>query len=49
MNTLPGIAARAVLEVMTAAMVVFSRLALKGSAPPAYSPCEQDFDYPAVP
>src|SRR5919108_1812685 len=34
---------------MTAAMVVFSRLALKGSAPPAYSPCEQDIDYPAVP
>src|SRR5580704_14975187 len=31
-NTLPGIAARAVLEVMTAAMVVFSRLVLNGSA-----------------
>src|ERR1700685_974720 len=30
-NTLPGMAAKAVLEVMTAAMVVFSRLALKGS------------------
>ena len=30
-NTLPGMVARAVLEVMTAAMVVFSRLALKGS------------------
>src|SRR2546423_3619243 len=31
-NTLPGITARAVLDVMTAAMVVFSRLALKGLA-----------------
>ncbi|HZR50975.1 MAG TPA: NUDIX hydrolase [Streptosporangiaceae bacterium] len=31
-NTLPGIAARAVLDVMTAAMVVLSRLALNGSA-----------------
>src|ERR1035438_7059501 len=30
-KTLPGMVARAVLEVMTAAMVVFSRLALKGS------------------
>src|ERR1022692_2438844 len=29
-KTLPGMVARAVLEVMTAAMVVFSRLALKG-------------------
>lgn len=31
-NTLPGMAARPVFEVMTAASVVFSRLALKGSA-----------------
>jgi hypothetical protein len=30
-KTLPGMAARAVLEVMTAAVVVLSRLALKGS------------------
>jgi hypothetical protein len=30
-KTLPGMAARAVLDVMTAAMVVFSRLALNGS------------------
>jgi hypothetical protein len=30
-NTLPGMAARAVFDVMTAAMVVFSRLALNGS------------------
>ena len=30
-KTLPGMVARAVLDVMTAAMVVFSRLALNGS------------------
>src|ERR1700730_223787 len=30
-KTLPGMAASAVFEVMTAAMVVFSRLALKGA------------------
>ncbi len=30
-KTLPGMAARPVLDVMTAAMVVFSRLALNGS------------------
>src|SRR5690348_11063164 len=31
-NTLPGMAARPVLDVITAASVVFSRLALNGSA-----------------
>ena len=30
-KTFPGMAARAVLDVMTATMVVFSRLALNGS------------------